>query len=90
MDQRLSKLNDLRDEVVHDREIYLRSDVYETRHTELQRELKQDSILLNTRIDVAFERISTLERWESKVIGIGLAAVTVTTLLGVLVDHLWK
>jgi hypothetical protein len=74
IDSRLEKLNELRQEVVADRGIYLTRSEYEAKHE-----------TLGARFKPIEEKIAGLEKWQNKVIGIGIVLVLLSGLIGALI-----
>jgi hypothetical protein len=75
MDARLDKLNELREQVTSDRLIYLRTDVYESRHS-----------LLGKRLDVLENKTS----WQSVLIALGASFLPIAAMIGAWLEWLWK
>lgn len=40
--------------------------------------------------DAITDRVWKLEKWQSKIVGIGAALIALTGLLGILIGHFWK
>lgn len=79
IEQRLEKLNELRAQVSQDRQVYLRSDVYDAAHQELQR-----------RVDKIQEDVSELSRWQARLIGVGLMMAVLMPLIAVILARILK
>ncbi len=83
MEDRLRKLNELREQVMLDRDTYLRSDVYGAQHAELQRRIDANYQNLDS-------RIGPLENWKAGAIGVGSALMFAAGIIGGIIVHLWK
>jgi hypothetical protein len=82
-DLRLTKLNELREQVQNDRDIYIRADVYQARHAAVQKKMGENESELN---DLKRDFIE----FKSRIIGIGITLITAAGLLGGIVGHFWK
>lgn len=86
-DQRMEKLNDLRNEVVEDRSVNVRSDVFEVRHGEAM-----------SAIGSNLARLEKVEAWQNRMIGInavigivaGVAGGVVGTIVGAIMEFVLK
>jgi len=80
LERRLDGLNQLRSEVVKDREVFLRRDVYDEGHK-----------ALTVRFDIAERaataRIEVVERNLAWIIGVGSALVALSFLVGYFLNH---
>jgi DNA-directed RNA polymerase len=90
MEDRLEKLNELREQVLKDRDAYLRNDVYAVQHEEVKKRVELLDDNLTARINQWLQRIVDLERWQAKMIGIGLALAALMTVVGVMIGRLWR
>jgi hypothetical protein len=82
-EQRLNKLNELREHVEKDRDIYVRADVYQARHSAMEKKSAENE-----------DEINRLKRdfieFKSRIIGVGITLITAAGLLGGIVGHFWK
>ena len=103
IDARLEKLNELRGQVETDRGLYLRSDVFDVRNQEVLKQSKeinerlgnylladvftarQDEML--KRADELAARVLSLEKWQSRLLGISGTLITVALVIGALVGR---
>ena len=65
--------------VTADRDRFLRTDSFDVQHKEIQK-----------RVDELLDRVSNLETWQSRLIGIATAFVIISGILGALVGHMFK
>lgn len=104
MSDRLQKLNELRDAVTTDRDMYLRIDVYTARHEDLRKRIEAVNEASLTRHDTLekemrardesnysalSERISPLASAVSRLTGVGATLIVLAGILGALVGHFW-
>lgn len=98
---RVSKLNELHEMVGTDRQVYLRTDVYNVEHSRLDdkfnlqlREARQVVDLIESRMTIRQDqlerRMANSERWQSWIVGAGATLVLVASILSVVLDHFWR
>jgi hypothetical protein len=103
MEARLEKLNELRGQVETDRQLYLRSDVFDVRHHEILKQNQEIAGRLGNylladvfnvrqeevlkRADELTARVLDLEKWQSRLLGIAGTLITVALVIGALVGR---
>ena len=87
MEDRLGKLNELREQTSEFQQAYLRYDVYLARQKELDLKIEANYKNLD-------DRVGALSAAQSQMLGMGRIVVTVATLagglIGALLGHVWK
>lgn len=86
MNQRIERLNELRDEVQKDRGQFLRMDVYDEKHEALEKSVHELERTLTATLGEnsrrLHQRIDALESWRLKAVGVFLVLVPLSGLIG--------
>ncbi len=91
LEQRLEALNELRQQVIQDRQEFVRTDVYEEKHEAIVKHMNDVDQFTRTQIREATaaldQRIDDLESWRLKATGVFLVLVPLAGVIGAFIVH---
>ncbi len=90
LENRLEKLNELREQVSEDRSAYVRTDTFQASVREVRLMTEAVKKELDVRLEEMNKTVERMQNWQSKWVGVSAALIAVSGLVGVFIGYVVK